>query len=296
MSTANPETLDGQPGLLGIDWIKVRNSPAFVPGLIVLASIIFGFFALLQKLPDMWFDDEGYYSHGVLVPFIAGYIVYKWWPKLSTIPVRPFYPAIAIVLGALFVYQRAYVAGIDQFMSAAFVLALLGGAWFTLGFKWTLYLAVPILYLAFMLPVWTGAIDSYTNPLQLLSTKIAYGMLDIGGFRPFQDSPTIIYLNRFTLDVGVPCSGFKLVLAVSCFMIFFVCIARLNIWANMIMFVSVLPLCLFINGLRIALIGVVGDEFGQDAGHKFHDYSGYLTLLICFFVLFKLARILGWKD
>jgi exosortase/archaeosortase family protein len=73
-------------------------------------------------------------------------------------------------------------------------------------------------------------------------------------------------------------------------------IARLKWWANTLMAALVLPLCLFINGLRIALIGVVGEEYGRSAGLQFHDYSGYVTLLVCFFLLFKIARWLGWKD
>jgi exosortase/archaeosortase family protein len=98
------------------------------------------------------------------------------------------------------------------------------------------------------------------------------------------------------LDVGVPCSGLKLLLALSAFSVFFVLIANLKWWANAFMLAFVLPLALFINGLRIALIGVVGDTMGSDAGHQFHDYSGYITLLLCFVIVFKLARILGWKD
>ena len=57
-----------------------------------------------------------------------------------------------------------------------------------------------------------------------------------------------------------------------------------------------LPLTVFVNGFRIALIGVVGNAYGSQAGHDFHDYSGYITLLVCFFLLFKFARLLGWKD
>jgi len=73
-------------------------------------------------------------------------------------------------------------------------------------------------------------------------------------------------------------------------------IANLRWWANLLMFAVVAPLCLFINGLRIALIGIVGDRLGSEAGHAFHNYSGYVTLILCFFLLFKLARVLGWKD
>ena len=64
----------------------------------------------------------------------------------------------------------------------------------------------------------------------------------------------------------------------------------------MAMLVIVVPLCLFINSLRVTLIGLVGEFRGDLAAHTFHDWSGYITLLICFFLLFKYARWLGWKD
>jgi exosortase len=268
----------------------------FLPGVILLAAIIFAFFPLLSKLPDIWFADDGYYSHGVLVPFISAFMVYKWWPTFTKTQPKPFYPAVIVVVAATYLFWVSYRADVQQFMSASFVIALLAGAWLVFGFRWALLMTLPILYLIFMLPVWTGAIDNYTNTLQQWSTEASFGMLKIMGLEPLRDSSTIIMLDHFTLDVGVPCSGFKLVLAVTAFNLFFMAIARLGFWGNLIMIGATLPLCLFINGLRIALIGVVGNQWGNAAGHQFHDYSGYITLLVCFFILFKLARLLGWKD
>jgi exosortase/archaeosortase family protein len=116
------------------------------------------------------------------------------------------------------------------------------------------------------------------------------------GYQVYQAQPTELMLDNFELNVAVPCSGLKLLVAVTAFTVFFMLIARLRWWANAIMLASVLPLCLFINGLRIGLIGIVGEESGRAAGLAFHDYSGYITLLVCFFILFKFARVLGWKD
>jgi exosortase/archaeosortase family protein len=78
--------------------------------------------------------------------------------------------------------------------------------------------------------------------------------------------------------------------------VFFMLIARLQWWGNLVMVLMVVPLSLVINGLRIALIGIVGELYGDQAGRDFHDYSGYITLIICFIIVFKIARILGWKD
>jgi exosortase len=142
-------------------------------------------------------------------------------------------------------------------------------------------------------------ITNYTNPLQIYSTRVAYYFLKVFGFDllyNYEGEPTIIYMSNFTLNVEVPCSGLKLLLALTAFTAFFILIARLRWWANVIMAAIVLPLALFVNGIRIGLIGVVGETVNEDAGMSFHDYSGYITLVLCFFVLFKFARWLGWKD
>lgn len=275
---------------------RVVKSKAFVPGLLVAIGIIATFYSLLVRLPRLWLADDGYYSHGFLVPFISGYAIYKWWPRLSKIKVQPGWIALVFLVPLLFVVKAAYQTEIMQLMSVALIAAILLGVWFVAGWRWMFAVMLPAMYLLFMLPVWTGAIDNYTNPLQIISSQVAFYMLQATGFNPLQDGSTVIHLNNFVLDVGVPCSGLKLILAVTAFTTFFMMIAKLNIWGNAIMALMILPLCLAINGLRIALIGVVGDLYGSEAGMQFHDYSGYITLLVCFFILFKIARLLGWKD
>ena len=275
---------------------EVVKTEAFRIGVVVLASIFLMFWTLLRGLPFLWLSQDGYYSHGFLVPFISGYIIYRRWPKLESIPVRPGWAALPLLLAVLFVNRVAAATDIGFVMSFNFIFVLLLGVWFAAGLQWMIALTLPICYLLFCMPVWVSLIEIYTNPLQQVSTKVAFQLLGAFGFQPLQVDSTSILVNTFMLDVGVPCSGLKLLLALSSFTVFFVLIANLRWWGNLVMLLFVLPLALFINGLRIALIGVVGDTMGSDAGHQFHDYSGYLTLLLCFFIVFKLARILGWKD
>lgn len=294
MPLAKPKK--GLPGLPNFDFEKIRKSPAFVPGLIVLAALFLAFWELFTELPKLWFKDDGYYSHGVLVPFISAYVVYRWWPRLKDIPVRPFYPAIIPLLMTGWLLFAGVRIGQIQILSVSLVLMLLASVWFVAGGRWLLGLTLPILFLLFGLPIWSNIIDTYTNPLQIISTDISYAMLKLVGFDPWKQDNTTIYLANFTLDVGVPCSGLKLAIAVSAFTAFFMMIANLKWWGNLIMVTAVLPLCLFINGLRITLIGIVGNIYGEKAGTDFHDYSGYITLIVCFYLLFKLARLLGWED
>ncbi len=271
------------------------RSPAFIPAAAVALGVGCYFWNLIRTLPTLWTSDD-YYSHGFLVPLISGFVVYRWWPRLKAIPAKPGYLALIPLLLLFFPIRAAVVADIPQLLSICLLATALFGVWFIAGARWMWAVSLPVLYLAFAMPLWTGAIDNYTNPLQIMSTSVAYTMLKAMGFAAMRTDPTMVMLDNFTLNIAVPCSGLKLVLAVSAFTVFFILVARLKLWANGVMLAMILPLCLFINGLRIALVGIVGEFYGGSAAASFHDYSGYITLVICFIILFKLARGLGWKD
>ncbi|MEX2242822.1 MAG: exosortase/archaeosortase family protein [Fimbriimonadaceae bacterium] len=274
--------------------------------LTILATLGIGaaFWPLIKELPLMWlglgtWEDrtgDGYYSHGLLVPLISGYIIYRQWPSIKDIKVKPGWIALVPLAFILWILWAADAVDIQQIRSISLVTVMMLVVWLVAGARWMFALAPAILYLLFALPVFTGFIDTYTNDLQIVSTKVAAVILDGIGYSIYQSQPTEILMDNFDLNVAVPCSGLKLLVAVSAFTVFFMLIAKLKWWANALMVAIVLPLCLFINGLRIALIGIVGEENGATAGLAFHDYSGYITLLVCFFVLFKFAKVLGWKD
>ncbi len=277
----------------------VVASPAFWPGVIITLSIAMAFSGLIASLQSLYFGTlsrDGYYSHGPLVPLISGVIIYRNWDRIKDIPVNGCWFVLPFMLPLLYLARVTQLVEIQLLSSLLFVATILLGVWFAAGFRWMMAVTLPTLYLLFGLPVFTSVVDIYTNPLQSISTTVSYQLLKIFGYQPIRTDTTTIYLDRFTLSVEVPCSGLKLLIAVTAFMVFFVLIGRLSAWKNLMMMALIIPLCLFINGLRIALIGVVGNTWGADAGHSFHDYSGYLTLIICFFILFKFARLLGWKD
>ena len=128
-----------------------------------------------------------------------------------------------------------------------------------------------------------------------VSLDIHFKMLQLLGQNPFRTDGTTVVLSNFTMDVGIPCSGLRLLLAVIAIVFFFILIAHLGLWKNVLLAVSILPLSLIVNGLRITMIGLVGNSFGSAAGASFHDYSGYISLVICFGILYKMTKSLGWK-
>jgi exosortase len=278
------------------DWAGIVNSDAFWPAVITAIGVAAIFWSLFAFTFNKWMDAEGYYTHGFLVPFISGYIVFRWWPKLKQVPVRAGWVGIPFLLLSMWVAFAANRTDIYFLLSVTLIICLMFASWIIAGWRWMVALVSPIGYLLFGLPVWDQVINNYTNPLQLISTKVAFYLLQLFAMSPVQKEPTIINLSNYQLEVAVACSGLKLLLALVAFGVFFMLIAKLKVWANIVFAASIIPLALFINGLRIALIGVVGNTWGENAGKSFHDYSGYIVIILCFFILDRWAKLLGWKN
>ena len=281
--------------LSSVKWGTLLRTPAFWFSIGSVIGLILMFSNLLVTTGQKWMKDD-YYSHGWIVPLLIAWQLKIRAKEWQDIPTKTGYAALIAFVPILFFQYIAFVGEFWVIQCVLFIATILSAIWLLFGFKRAWFIAMPIAFLLFALPVWGSLIDGYTNQLQILSTTVAEKLLSLFGFNPMRLSPTDIQLNSYALTVAVPCSGLKLMVAVSCFTTHFVLIARKELSFNFLMFMLIVPLCLFINGLRIALIGVVGELRGHDAAAAFHDYSGYLTLLICFYILFKFARLFGWKD
>jgi exosortase len=319
--TSEPKPAKPGPPPLGPDEVEVpligmRLKRDMVPWLIAGAGtlLLLGWF-FLSSLPAIWFDEEGYYSHGLLIPFMAIAVIYGRREKIAREQAGSSTWGFVIMSVGLAGLLASKIINNLSLAGFFFIAAIIGGIFFAFGRNIAKHMIGPALFLIFMMPVLGWAIDSWTNPLQLTSTKIANKMLNVAGYETDMSpaQPTVIHMNNYPLNVGGPCSGFKLILSLVAFTSFFAMISDLGWKKNLILFALSLPLALFINGLRIMLIGAVGESqstntpiltpfagwlrhYGTDAGMVFHDYSGYLTLLVCFVILHFIVRALEGKK
>jgi len=99
------------------------------------------------------------------------------------------------------------------------------------------------------------------------------------------------------LLVGSPCSGLRLLISLITFSWFFTYMIDGPRWKKAVLMLFSLPLAVFINSLRITMIGYAGFWTGShEAMTTFHDYSGYIGLVICFIILFGLARLMRMRQ
>ena len=278
-----------------LPWREVLDSKGFPIAAAIAIAIAIAFQALLRGLPDIWFRPNSYYEHGPLVPILAAAIFLYRWDRIKSQPDGSSWIPALFLVPILYV---AFVASRTEMLftlSIALVSAIGLTAWMAAGFKRAWAAGPAILYLLFALPVWTQLTDKLTQPMQEISAKVAIAMLQGFGYNMVVDRQTIL-LDRFEMVVAAPCSGLRLTLSLVALVTFFILIARLKWAANLLLAVFVVPFAILINGLRIAMIGVVGNTFGNDAGRQFHDWSGYIALAVCFVALQRICLALGWEP
>jgi exosortase len=278
---------------------KDRKPGAFAADLLpyVLAGILLA--VLSWPMLSWWYWEyvrpESYYAHAPLIPLMAAFMLWTRRHQLKQVEKKSFFPALIILLPALALLVISIKGEMRAVQSAAFLLTLWSGILFALGKSFFKAAWFPLLFLALMAPLPAPLLNDSTLHLQMWSTSLASRILDLVGFGNTRYG-NIIHIDNYTMNVDVPCSGFKTLLALMTFNAFLAAMLNGSIYRRLLLFFICAPLALLINGVRIALIGVVGECIGGQTAHVFHDYSGIITLTLGFTLLFSIARTLGCRK
>ncbi|MCS6949195.1 MAG: exosortase/archaeosortase family protein [Armatimonadota bacterium] len=270
-------------------------NPVLWMGVGLVVTLFIAYYSLFVDWKNKWFEWTGYYSHGVLVPFLAAYMVWMRREELRRAVPRPSLWAFALIVPALLLRLLGHIAPSSTLSSFSFLMLVYGITAAIWGWNFVRLLWFPILFLGFMMPLPGVIFDEISQPAQDWSTTVADTILRTVGYETRRVGNFIYIPGGFDLDVGVPCSGFKMVVSMATFAAFFAYYIGTSLGRQAILVISAIPIAIAINGLRIALIGMVGTKWGEAAGLKFHDWSGYLVLVVAFAVLFQIGRMLGWR-
>lgn len=262
-----------------------------------------------------WQKPHSYYSHGPLVPLIALFMVWANRKRLSLVKIQASWLGLLLIIPSIpfFVYGRW--TGSGNVCALTFLTFLVGAVLMFTGTRMTRLLLFPMLYLLFMVPAPATVLDSVSTPVQRMSTTLATKVLHYTGL-VFGDSDegwgirqagNLIYSPKLpagpgdsegVLRVEGECSGFRMLISLITFTAFFVYMLNAAWWKKGILVAIALPLSLFVNGLRIAVIGYVGIwTESADAMQNFHNsWAMVFELVLSFAILFGLARLIKAND
>src|SRR5437763_3071405 len=279
-------------------------------------AIAFAYAIVLARLDHDWCTDENY-SHGLLIPFIIGYILWAHRDKLARVPARPsaLVGGIAIVF-ALFALW-AGVAGAELYTQRLSLVLLLAGL--TVYFwGWTLlrFLVVPFSLLFLALPIPTIIFNKIAFPLQLFASRCAVWSMSMLGIPVLRQGNIIELkpLNSFDtkkLEIVEACSGIRSLMTLVTLAVVF---AYFNhspsnnspgsgkrsgwlknywFWRALIIVVSAVPIAILTNAFRVSGTGVLAHYYGTAvADGFFHSFSGWAIYIVAFILLFGIGMIL----
>ena len=246
----------------------------------------FGFVSLGQA----WMTPE--YSHGPLIPIISLYLFLRELrgtprPDASR-PVNRWPGYIVLALG-LAVSLIGNLVRIPDIVTYGFIVWV-GGVVLTLfGWERGKQHQLPVIHLVFMLPLPQFIYWKLTTLLQGVSSELGVWFVKLAGIPVFLEG-NIIDLGVLQLQVAEACSGLQYLFPILSFSYLFAILYRGPMWHKAVLLIMAAPLTVFMNSLRIGIIGIITNSYGLDWVEGFtHFFEGWVIFMACIAILFAIA-------
>jgi exosortase len=270
-----------------------RRTPDWVPLLIlaVLTAILYRHIAV--KLVTDWHDLPDF-SHGFLIPFFAGFLLWDKREKLRAIPIQPSWSGLVLVVLGLSELLLG-VLGADLFLQrTSFVLLVAGIVWTLLGGAFLRELKFVLFVLLLAIPLPTILYNRITFPLQLQASELASGFLQLIGVPVLRDG-NIIQLPAMPLEVAEACSGIRSLMSLFTVAVIYGYFLERHTWRRTVLALSAIPIAVAANVVRIVGTGLCVQYWNPDkALGFFHDFQGWLMFLVslgCLYLVHVAMRV-----
>ena len=268
---------------------------------VLVAVIGFAFFNGIENLFKRWGEQEEL-SHGYFLPLITGWMLWDRREALMASRSRPEALGLIGVVVSLIVLllSEMTVTSLMIFQQLALIL-LAASLTLALGGRGLLWIAmVPLAFLLFMVPPPYWFITVLSWKFQFWSSQLGVWMIELFGIPVFL-SGNIIDLGDYQLAVAEACSGLRYLFPFLSLGFLAAYLFKAPMWQRAVVFLSTIPITIFMNSFRIALTGVLVQAYGTShAEGILHMFEGWVVFLLCMVLLFVvialIARLSGRKD
>ena len=280
--------------------IEVQDRQNWIVVGVLIGLLVLSYLNSLIEVTYAWEDPQ--YSHGYLIPFFAGVLLWMRREALVNVATsREMWIGVGLIVAglALRVYGARSVNFTLDRMSV--IPCLLGIFCLVGGFRALHWTAAPILFLVFMFPLPGFLVDNILRPLKTIATQCSNYGLQTLGFMTFRDGNRIVMdamdgSEAIKLGVVDACSGLRML---TIFLALCAAFAMLTthrpLWERIVIFISAVPIALFSNIIRITITGVLYQVLGNNklADWIFHDAAGFFMIPIAGGLLYLEYQILS---
>jgi exosortase len=300
--------------------MSVPTAPSLWKPVAIAAALAFVYWTMLAKLGHDWWTDENY-SHGLLIPFIIGYILWTERERLARVRMRPSLMWGGLCVGLAVLALWAGTAGAELYMQRmSLVLMLAGIVIYFWGFPLLWRVLVPLGLLVLAIPIPAIIFNKVAFPLQLFASRVAVWSMRLFDI-PVHRQGNVIELmpmNSFEpkkLEVVEACSGIRSLMTLLTLAVVFAYfthpkrtdgdgdgkggggllspLKHYPFWRSLILVASAVPIAILTNSLRVSGTGILSRYYGTEvADGFFHSFSGWVVYIVAFLLLFAVGWLL----
>jgi len=253
-------------------------------GLLLLGMVFLFWRWFVNQSLHSWGNPD--WSHAYLVPFISLYILWQSRAEFADCPRRVFWPGLIPLLLSVwcFVFFTVGSASTHLGQGLAVILCVFGIALLLLGPMAMRTLFLPIAYLGFAVTLPEMVMIKLTFPLQLFAAEGGYIALRMVGVQADLSGNIINVTNPTTLvtspmSVAEACSGMRMLIAFVALGAAIALVATRVWWKRIALLLLAIPVALFLNIIRVAVLGVLTLWDGQLSQGEAHTFIGTLLLV-----------------
>jgi exosortase len=258
---------------------------------LLAVSFIIVFYPTIVHMVWDWTHNDNY-SHGFLVPFISGFMIWQQREKIADLTISKSNWGIVVIVAGMWIYIVGNI-GAELFTSRfAIVVSIYGLVVYFLGWPMSRRITIPILYLIFMIPLPAIIWNKIAFPLQLLAAHLSSVLINYIGI-PVLREGNILHLANTSLEVVDACSGLRSLTSLLALSGAFAYISPIRNSSKWFLFFSAFPIAVGVNVLRLTATAIMARYIGPEAADGFlHDFSGILVFLIAFLLLYAFYAVL----
>lgn len=285
----------------------------------ISSAVVLAYATVLSKLGHDWWTDENY-SHGLLVPFVIGYILWSQRLRFARERQQPAMLAGLAVVSFGLVALWAGTAGAELYLQRTSLIFLFAGTviyfW---GFKLLRLMIVPLFLLWLAIPIPAIIFNKIAFPLQLFASRCAVSAMQLFDIPVLRQGNVIELMplgahETKKLEVVEACSGIRSLMTLVTLAVVYAYFTHprdndpgkgnnsrgmlsnlktFRFWRSALILLSAVPIAIFTNALRVSGTGILARYYGTKvADGFFHTFSGWVIYVVAFLMLFGVGWLL----
>jgi exosortase D (VPLPA-CTERM-specific) len=272
---------------------QLRFSP---PSYLLIAAAavltLLPFRVALSAFIDIW-SLQPEYSHGLLIPFISAYLVWRRRDELRGMRFTGSWQGLWLIAFGMLLWLVGDLATIYWIVQYGFLFALYGVVLSLTGGAVFRKLWMPLAILVFMIPLPAFFNNTLSLKMQLLSSALGVQVIRLFGISVFLEG-NVIDLGSMQLQVAEACDGLRYLFPLMTLAFVMAQMFRAPLWKRTALFFVSIPIAILMNSLRIGAIGVTVEYWGPKmAQGLLHDFEGWVVFMFSTAALLGVAKLLA---